>query len=176
MIAEIDVKQMRKRLEKMLQALMPTMDKLMKEVPGAGDEDLDGDLEDMERPPVVDLTLKDMHTAAAEFRTGEEPTGDATRLIPMANYASPVEWAEAVLPLLSLEHQADCTAVAMKEEDKQPCGDCKSGGCRQCVLWRCVRYCRNIETGGKNLEGYSNAAASLATLKRRIGSQLGLSA
>ena len=118
--------------------------------------------------------LEDMNRAAAGFRTGLEPTGDAEKTHALEDYANVDDWATAVMELLSEEHKVDCTEVHLKEMDKVPCSKSCSGGCRHCVFWRAVRYWRNIETGGKVTEGYMGGSCSLARLKGNVGSQVDL--
>ena len=99
-----------------------------------------------------------MRRAAEGFRIGLEPTGDAAENYPLEAYADVDEWATAVMEHLSEEHQAQCTAVHLNAVDALPCSRC-TGGCRNCVFWRAVRYWRNIETGGKAAEGYNKKEA-----------------
>ena len=74
---------------------------------------------------------------------------------------------------LSQEHQEKCMEATLKEVDGAHCSRC-TNGCRNCVFWKAVRYWRNIETGGKALEGYDERSCSLARLKGDIGSQVDL--
>ena len=112
--------------------------------------------------------------AAGGYRAGEEPVGDAARPRLLEQYANEDEWATEVMELLSEEHKAACTEVGLKAMDGVPCSKCSGGGggCRHCVVWRAVRYWRNVETGGLATEGYSKASCSLARLKGNVGSQV----
>ena len=114
-----------------------------------------------------------MRRAAEGFRTGLEPTGDAAKNHALEAYANEDEWAGAVLEHLSEEHQALCTEVHLSAVDGVHCSRC-TGGCRQCVFWRAVRYWRNIETGGRATEGYDRRSCSFARLKGDVGSQVEL--
>ena len=128
-------------------------------------------------PPVgddLDGLMEELRKAAEGFRAGDEPTGDAARPVELQDYDTEDDWAEAVMKLLSLEHQALCTEVHLKAVDGEPCAKGCSGGCRHCVFWRAVRYWRNVETGGKANEGYDRRSCSLARLRGNVGSQAGL--
>ena len=114
-----------------------------------------------------------MHMAAEGFRTGLEPTRDAAKIHPLEAYENEDDWATAVLEHLSEEHQAQCTAVHLNAVDGLPCSRC-TGGCRNCVFWRAVRYWRNVETGGKATEGYDKRSGSFARLKGDVGIQVDL--
>ena len=116
--------------------------------------------------------LEELRKAAEGFRAGEEPTGDAAKPHLLKNYKSVDEWAEAVMLLLSLEHQQQCTEVLLKSLEGQPCTQGCSAGCRRCVFWRAMRYWRDVETGGRATEGYDRRSCSLARLKGSVGSQV----
>ena len=166
--AAVDVGQLKGRLLHMLETWGPTMKRLQREVPSAA-----GRLEAQDRPPAASTqaTLEaDLRSAAAGFRTGLEPTGDAARVHRLEDYPSTDEWAAVVMELLSEEHKALCTEVGLKEADGTSCGRC-SGGCRRCVVWKAVRYWRNIEIGGNAGEGYAKRSKGLARLKGNVGSQ-----
>ena len=121
----------------------------------------------------ADDVLEELERAAAGFRAGDEPVGDAARLRPLEDYDNEDEWAAVVLELLSEEHKAICTEVGLKEQDGVPCTKCTSkDGCRHCRHWRAVRYWRNLETGGKAAEGYRKAACSLARLKGNASKEI----
>ena len=163
---KVNVKQLKGRLLKMLECWAPLMRRLQKEVPPevpAVPEPAEESAEDL---------LEELRKAAEGFREGEEPTGDAARPHLLENYKSEDEWAEAVLLLLSLEHQQQCTGVLLKSLDGVPCSQGCTAGCRHCVFWRAVRYWRNVETGGMNTEGYDRRSCSLARLKGNVGSQV----
>ena len=162
--AKVNVKQLKARLLKMLYCWSPTMKRLQAEVPKPapppGGDDADDLIEELER-------------AAAGFRAGDEPLGDAARPRPLKNYDNEDDWATEVLELLSEEHKSACTEVGLKAQDGVPCKKCSGdGGCRHCVLWKAVRYWRNVETGGLATEGYSKASCSLARLKGNASSQV----
>ena len=82
--------------------------------------------------------MEELREAAEGFRAGDEPTGAAARPVELQDYDTEDDWAEAVMKLLSLEHQAQCTEVHLKAEDGVPCATGCSGGCRHCVFWRAV--------------------------------------
>ncbi len=176
---EVDVKQLKGRLLKMLELWEPTMRRLQGEVPTDGEllvlQDEERPLEDTQRPAEdpPGAALEDMHRAAGGFRSGLEPTGEAARIHALEDYENENDWASAVLEHLSEEHQTLCTEVRLKELDERHCSKC-TNGCRLCVFWRAVRYWRNVETGGKTAEGYDNRSCSLARLKGNIGSQVEL--
>ena len=170
--AAVDVGQLKGRLLNMLETWGPTMKRLQREVPSAA-----GRLEAQDRPPAVSTqaTLEaDLRSAAAGFRTGLEPTGDAARVHRLEDYPSTDEWAAVVMELLSEEHKALCTEVALKEADGTPCKKKCSKGCWRCVFWMAVRYWRNVELGGKATEGYDSRSCGLARLKGNVGSQVHL--
>ena len=172
MSEEVDVKQLKTRLLKMLEAWGPTMKRMQKEVRAGELLVLEGEERPAGGTAQADLE-EDLFRAAAGFRTGEEPTGAAAEIHPLEKYANEDEWASAVLEHLSEEHQALCTEVHLKEADEVPCSKC-TGGCRHCVFWRAVRYWRNVETGGRATEGYDKRSCSLARLKGNVGSQVEL--
>ena len=118
--------------------------------------------------------MEELRKAAEGFRAGDEPTGDAAKPHQLQDYKSVDDWAEAVLLLLSMEHQQKCTEVLLKALEDLPCPQGCSAGCRHCVFWRAVRYWRNVETGGKATEGYDKRSCSLARLKGNVGSQVQL--
>jgi hypothetical protein len=169
--AHVDVKELKSRLVKFLDAWRPTMDRLQGEVPGKAAV-LEGD-----KPTPAAATQaaleQDLSKAAGGFRTGLEPSGSAAKIQPLEAYDSEDEWANAVLEHLTKEHQSLCTEALLKTFDEEPCSKC-TGGCRHCVFWRAVRYWRNVETGGKVAECYDKRSCSLARLKGNIGSQVHL--
>ena len=169
--AGVDVKELKSRLVKFLEAWRPTMDRLQREVPGKAAV-LEGD-----KPTPAAATQaaleQDLSKAAGGFRTGLEPSGSAAKIQTLQEYHCEDDWANGVLEHLSKEHQALCTQVLLKSFDGEPCSRC-TGGCRHCVFWRAVRYWRNIETGGKRAECYDKRSSSLARLKANVGSQVHL--
>jgi hypothetical protein len=169
--ADVNVKELKRRLVKFLEAWRPTMGRLQGEVPGKAAIAL-GDKPSSAAATQAALE-QDLSKAAGGFRTGLEPSGSAANTQPLEEYEDEDEWANAVLEFLSPEHQSAATEVLLKTFDGVPCSKC-TGGCRHCVFWRAVRYWRNIETGGKVAECYNKRSCSLARLKGNVGSQVHL--
>ena len=169
--AAVDVKKVRSRLLRFLEIWRPTMEKLQCEVPGKA-----AVLEVGEPTPAAATQAaleQDLSKAAGGFKVGLEPTGDAAKVYLLEDYECKEDWASAVLDHLSEAHQKLCTEVLLQSMDGVECKKC-TGGCRLCEFWRAVRYWRNIEIGGKMLEGYDKRSWSCARLKGAVGSQVDL--
>ena len=173
MSADVDVKQLKDRLLKMLQVWGPTMKRLQDEVPAGELLALEADVHPAGDTAQAALE-KDVREAAGGFRSGLEPTGEAAKIHRLEDYESVEEWAAVVMELLTEDHKAACTEVYLKQVDEVPCSITSCKGCRRCVFWMAVRYWRNVETGGKATEAYDSKTCSLARLKGRVGSRVDL--
>ena len=77
--------------------------------------------------------MEELERAAAGFRAGDEPVGDAARPRPLKDYDNEDDWATNVLELLSEEHKSVCTEVGLKAQDWVSCRKCSGDGLE--VVW-----------------------------------------